>query len=170
MTRVAVFSDSHGNIELLSKALATAKKHSIDKVYHLGDNYEDAQTLQKEKLEVLRVPGIFHPLYKTKQVPRKLRDHVEELDILLLHDENDLSDKEVAASDVILVGHTHRLEIRLDAHRAVVNPGQLKAPLNKGRPAAWAILEIEGRTCQIKILTPDDTVVAEATYNKPDVK
>ncbi len=168
MTSIAVFSDTHGNLELLRQAASAAKRYPVAKAYHLGDRYEDAEELETAGFRVLRVPGIFHPSYERREAPRKLKDHVGELEILMLHDEKDLTDEEVESAHIVLVGHTHRFEIRLDGEKALVNPGQLKEPLDKGRPPTFGLLEIEVNKCNIKILSPAGNLLAEATYTKPD--
>jgi len=168
MTRIAVFSDSHGNLEFLRQAACAAKQYAVAKAYHLGDRYEDADELEKAGFRVLRVPGIFHPSYEKGEAPRKLNDQVEGLKILILHDEKDLTDEESDSAHIILVGHTHRFEIRMDGGKALVNPGQLKEPLDKGRPPTFGLLEIEDGKCSIKILSPAGNLLAEATYTKPD--
>ena len=68
------------------------------------------------------------------------------ISLLLVHSlEKDANDDDISRSDIILHGHTHRQELRLDDGKLFFNPGHLKGPLDKNMSPTFGVLAIEDR-------------------------
>jgi predicted phosphodiesterase len=65
---------------------------------------------------------------------------------LLVHSiDKDLTDDDLSKSDIILHGHTHKDELRLEDGKFFMNPGHLKGPMEKNTPASFGIISIADR-------------------------
>jgi uncharacterized protein len=155
--KIGIISDTHGNIENQEKAVDwLTKKQKINVLYHLGDDYDDAAHLGGYFLEIVQVPGIYDDRYKSKSLPAKAIETVLGLNILLVHVlEKDATKDDIMRSDIILHGHTHKDEIRLDNGRLYVNPGHLKGPLDKNMPPSFGLITIEDRAVSVAVFGLD---------------
>ena len=151
--RLGVFSDTHGNVDYLEKALDFFENFEIGGVCHLGDDYEDAGPVEKRHLELFRVPGIYSHLYVENLAPKKLQVKFAGRNLTLVHSREDLSEADHSRSDVILYGHTHKFEIRRVEKSLILNPGHLKAVSYKGREASFALLEIDERRIRATVFS-----------------
>jgi predicted phosphodiesterase len=142
--KIGVVSDTHRNTGLLvDVADWLIANHGIESLYHLGDDYADAQALDDKGIEIVQVPGIYHPGYHNGTIPRKVWKTPLELRILLVHArERDMNDEDAVSADVVLYGHTHACELRLDEGRLYMNPGHLKGEMDKHMPASFGVLEV----------------------------
>ena len=158
---IGVLSDSHGNLELMHNALVLLDSRGITRVYHLGDDYADAEGLVAEGRTVGRVPGIYAPEYKDPAVPNKLIETVDGIRIMFVHAEQDVTGADLAGADIVCVGHTHVRELRDDVHHLVVNPGHIKGPTSKGQAPSCAVIETGAGRATIHILGLDGRVLDE---------
>jgi len=143
---VVVFSDSHGRLEFVLKALKEAGR--VDLVLHAGDLYRDAIGLAAETgLPVKAVLG---------NCDRLVEGPVEELidlagrRILLVHGHIGWNGhwqskiveraREIGAEAVVF-GHTHIAEIVKEDGVLLFNPGSIAKPRDQARPS-YGILEI----------------------------
>lgn len=142
--KIGVVSDSHRNKELLQNAVEwLVSRQKIAALYHLGDDYDDVKELGDLFLEILQVPGIYDPRYKNKQLPAKINETIFGISILLVNSlEKDVNDDDLMKSDVIMHGHTHKYELRLEDGKLFMNPGHLKGPLDKNMPPTFGMLSI----------------------------
>ncbi|MCD6452230.1 MAG: metallophosphoesterase family protein [Acidobacteria bacterium] len=137
--KLGVISDTHGNEELLTLASSyLIDIVSVKKIYHLGDNYYDADPLLKRGIVLLRVPGIFEEGYIRGTLPKIVKDEVLGKKIVLVHRLEDLKE----GGDVILYGHTHNFALYEKEGRIFINPGHLKEKSHKGREATFALVEL----------------------------
>ena len=152
--RLAVVSDTHGNLGGLRKAVGDiiAGKH-VDLFIHLGDDYRDAEVLDEFGASYLRVPGVFSDYYVDRSVPNRVIQDLEGWRFLLTHTrrshvndlKKDLKPEELITGkkvDVVLYGHSHIPEISAQDGILFVNPGHLKGNDKKGHGASYAILDI----------------------------
>lgn len=155
--KIGVVSDTHRNREYLGKAVDwLLKRHKIASLFHLGDDYEDVMDLTETYLEVIQVPGIYDERYKDGSLPAKVIETVQGLCILLMHSlEKDLSHDDTLRSNIILYGHTHRAELRLEDGLLYMNPGHLKGPLDKNVPPSFGLLDIRDRGVNATIFSLD---------------
>ncbi|KMQ51934.1 phosphoesterase [Chitinispirillum alkaliphilum] len=155
--RIGIVSDTHRNLSYLNKAVDfLISKHKIASLYHLGDDYDDVSELGDRYLDVVQVPGIYDERYRNGSLPSKQTETVMGLQILLVHSiDKDLTREDVAKSDIILHGHTHKAEIRLDDGKLYVNPGHLKGPFDKNMEPGFGMLSILDREVCVSIFDLD---------------
>jgi putative phosphoesterase len=173
---IGVLSDSHGNLELMHNALVLLDRCGVTRVYHLGDDYSDTERLVAEGRTVGRVPGIYGPEYKDPAVPNKLVETVDDIRIMFVHAEQDVTGADLSGSDIVCVGHTHIPELRDDVHHLMVNPGHLKGPTSKNQAPSCAVIETGAGRATVRIMGLDGTVIDEvskdfrsrAVRNEPD--
>lgn len=151
--KIGIISDTHGNIENQEKVVEwLTKKQKINVLYHLGDDYDDVASLGDHFLEIVQIPGIYDERYKNKSLPAKLFETVLGLNILLVHVlEKDATKDDIMRSDIVLHGHTHKEEIRLENGRLYVNPGHIKGPLDKNMPPTFGIITVVDRNISVAI-------------------
>lgn len=159
--KIGVISDTHRNIDLMDSAVNwLINKHHIAAVYHLGDDYDDAAALQEYYIETVQVPGIYDPRYKNGELKAVEFQNIVGLTIMLVHAlDKDASDSDIQKSDIILHGHTHHEELRLDDGKLFMNPGHLKGPLDKNMPPTFGLLSILDREVQATIFNIDFKIV-----------
>jgi len=145
--KIGVVSDTHRNKEYLTNAVDwLVNRQKIAALYHLGDDYDDVADLGDLFLEIVQVPGIYDERYKNGTLPAKIVETILGLNILLIHSvEKDLSDEDISRSDIVLFGHNHREELRLEDGRLFMNPGHLKGALEKNMPPTFGMLTILDR-------------------------
>lgn len=151
--KIGVVSDTHGNIANLEKAVEwMERKQKISVLYHLGDDYDDVAVLGEHALEIVQIPGIYDQRYKDGSLPAKSFEMVQGITILLVHSrDKDMTKEDAARSDIVLCGHTHKEELKLDDGRLLMNPGHLKGPLDKNMPPTFGILSIVDRNVSAAI-------------------
>jgi len=158
---IGVLSDSHGNLELMHNALVLLDGCGITRVYHLGDDYSDAEGLVAEGRTVGQVPGIYGPEYTDPAVPNKLVETVDGIRIMFVHAEQDVTGADLAVSDIVCAGHTHIAELRDDVHHLVVNPGHLKGSTSKSQAPSCAVIETGAGRATVRIMGLDGRVLDE---------
>lgn len=142
--KIGIVSDTHRNKAYLNDVVEwLVNRQKIATLYHLGDDYDDVVDLAEYYLELVQVPGIYDQRYLNGTLPAKIFESVLGLTILLVHSlEKDVFDEDVLRSDIILYGHTHKEELRLDDGRLYMNPGHLKGPKDKNKPPTFGMLTI----------------------------
>jgi putative phosphoesterase len=163
-TKIAVVSDTHGNLESLRAAVREITSgEKIDLFIHLGDNYEDAEVFDEFEYDYLRVPGVFHDLYADARVPNRLLEEFEGWKFMLSHTHEshphdipgDPRPELLMASgkvDVLLFGHLHVPSIEVQDGVLLVNPGHLKDGDKRGFPASYAILDVSADRIEARII------------------
>ncbi len=162
--KLAVFSDSHGNLDYLETAGSYAlHKGAADVLVHLGDNYDDAKVLNQFGKRLIRVPGVFSEQYQDPSVANRILETFGPWSVLVSHTHekhpNDLpTDLDPAemlrnrAVNVILHGHTH--EPRIEESRGVwfINPGHLKRRDKRNHPASFALIDLRDLDATVQIV------------------
>lgn len=155
MVRVGVVSDSHGHTENLKRALRALTGYGITMLCHLGDDEDDIiGTEIPQGVEVHWVPGVFSPRYHDNGVPNRLIIEVKGWKVLLTHSltrhERDLPDEpdplalaRHKGAKVVLYGHTHIPEVRIEEGFLFLNPGHLKDEDKKGYPPTFGLLDLD---------------------------
>ena len=148
--RIAVFSDSHDNLDALKTAIAALPKHRPDRLIHLGDIISPfaARLLLTGGIPVQAVFGNndgetagLRSLLDITHPPRSLT--LEGRRLLLLH-EPAFSAKDRAEHDFILHGHTHKIRDEARGGCRILNPGELCGWLTD--TSSFLILDLpEGR-------------------------
>jgi putative phosphoesterase len=161
--KIGIVGDTHRNKEYLGTAVDwLIKRQKIATLFHLGDDYDDVMELIDSYIEVVQVPGIYDPRYIDKSLPAKMVETVQGLSILLVHAlDKDATPDDIMRSDIILHGHTHRAELRLEDGMLYINPGHLKGPIDKNARPSFAFLDIQDKNVVVKIIGLDFKVIQE---------
>jgi putative phosphoesterase len=142
--KIGILSDTHRNTSLHEKALEfLVGNKKIDRVYHLGDDYRDAEMEINRRMDLLRVPGIYCPEYKDRSADRVVFDTILGVNVVMAHDRQDITDENVLCNDIILYGHYHKHEIRVENGKLYLNPGHLKGPKDKNQSPSFGFLDID---------------------------
>ena len=139
---LGVLSDTHGNSRLMHEAAdAMTNRFHAETLFHLGDDYRDAQELLMAGYNVRCTPGLWCPEYQDSRIPKRLIEVFNGVSVACAHADKDLRHTERAAA-IILTGHTHVARIELLGRSLYVNPGHLKSLMSRNEPASYAIVEI----------------------------
>ena len=155
--RIGVVADTHRNREYLERVVDWLVSYqNIVTLYHLGDDYEDVVGLANSEIDIVQVPGIYHPRYQDSTLNAKQRETIFGLRILLVHSlDKDVTHEDRAVSDIILYGHTHRYEIKLADGLLLMNPGHLKSEIDKQFKPTFGLLDIQDQSVSAKIVGLD---------------
>lgn len=138
---IGVMSDTHGNRRLMHQVADYMQStHGVELIFHVGDDYEDGLELAHAGHRVKLVPGLSCDAYHDKRVPNRIIEPCDGLRIAAAHADQDLRAVERAAA-IVLTGHTHEARIAKIARTIYLNPGHLKAPVDRGQRASYAIIE-----------------------------
>lgn len=157
--KVGLMSDSHGNIEWVEEVIKWFKKMNVDKIIHLGDEWEDVIKWP----DITRVPGAPSEQFKNPDIPNQLILEFSGWNVLITH--NKESDKDDAKTEeklkealksgevkVVLYGHTHVPEIEQKKGIIYINPGHLKPEDKRGSAPSFALLNFEPGMLGIQII------------------
>lgn len=163
---IGVMSDTHGNLALMHR-VANLMVHALDVeiIFHLGDDFSDAQDLARSGYDVRMVPGLWCPEYTDGRIPNRLIETVDGVSIAAVHAEKDLRAIERAA-DVVLAGHTHEAALVRLGRSLYLNPGHLSKKSRRGGKASFATLAIEPDTLRTTIHETDGSVRTAKTVKK----
>lgn len=158
---LGLMSDSHGDGAAIQAVAAIFRKEQVDKILHLGDDYEDLIFFQDEPLEVVAVPGLYCPAYRDPTIPNRRLEEIAGLRLLLTHsprrspyDQPGDGDPEELARqvDLVLYGHTHIPKIHRHHGAWWINPGHLKAVDNRGWPQSFGLLRLTPPRVEVSIV------------------
>ena len=128
---VGILSDTHDNLPMIRRALAYFEGAGADCLIHAGD-FVAPFALK----EILKYNGVVYAVFGNNdgeraglrkllpdldRKPRRVR--LCDRDIVIAHDEENLSDADREGANVIVVGHTHQPEVRA-GQPLVINPGE----------------------------------------------
>ncbi len=155
--RVGIVSDTHRNREYLNRVADwLVLRQNVNLLYHLGDDYEDVVDLVHKDTEIVQVPGTYHPKYLDGTLKPKQIENILGLRIMLVHSyEKDVTYADRRVVDVILYGHTHKAEIKLDDGLLLMNPGHLKSHIDKQLKPSFGILDVQDKSVSAKIFGMD---------------
>lgn len=136
--KTLIVSDTHGNLNLYREVL---RLNQVDNLIHLGDYYEDSLKVEfKEYCQTLyRVPGIYHPDYRSRSLSPTETLEIAGIPIILVHDIMDIDFTKVQNS-LILYGHTHVHDVRKMGTNILINPGHLKQAVDRNQLASYLLL------------------------------
>ena len=167
--RLGIISDSHGNRKLLFQAVdLLTEQHQAELLLHLGDDYEDAVEVKHAGYDVLMVPGLWCAAYRSIKVPNTLLQDFAGVRIGCAHTPEEVIGLRNKA-EILLHGHTHTPEIKLDKHGIVMNPGHLKAARDRGSPASCGLIDIKSKAVNLHIFTLDGKVIEQCTVKRDEL-
>lgn len=163
--RLGVMSDTHGNRPLMFQAAGIMKQLGATLVFHLGDDYLDAQELAMSGVDVRMVPGLWCDAYRNSRVPKRIVEVVNSVTIAAAHAAKDLRHTELSA-DIVMTGHTHEPAIERVGHAIYLNPGHLKGPESRGHRPSFATLTIAGHSIRAAIHELTGAVRLDKTFDR----
>ena len=151
--KIGVVGDTHRNKVYLERVIDwLIPEQHISSLYHLGDDYEDVVDLADRGVEIVQVPGIYHKNYLNGTLKPKQIETILGLRVLLVHSlDKDVTTEDRTVSDIILYGHTHRSEIKLEDGLLLMNPGHLKSEIDKQFKPSFGLLDIQDQTVSAKL-------------------
>jgi len=159
--RIAVLSDTHGNRKFMFQAAeALAGAHGAGVLFHLGDDYPDAEDLRMAGYEVRAVPGLWCQEYARHSILRRLVEHFDGVSVACAHALEEFSGRE-RRSDIVLHGHTHKPDIQTRGHSVLFNPGHLKSSRSRGHPASYGLIDIETERLSFFVYRLDGLLLLE---------
>ncbi|OGC42284.1 hypothetical protein A2Y85_03010 [candidate division WOR-3 bacterium RBG_13_43_14] len=174
--KIGVLSDSHHELENVNDAVIFLKKNGAKLIIHLGDDYNDLDNICDE--HAIRVPGLYCDAYLKSYVPNRRIEEIEGWTVLLTHTpestlddlpddphpEDLIKNQEI---DIMLYGHTHTPEIKMENDIVYINPGHLKKEDKKGHPATFALIDMSEHKLFITIYKlSDKSVLKEQNFGK----
>lgn len=155
--KIGVAGDTHRNKEHLERVMDwLISEQYISSLYHLGDDYEDVVDLADRGVEIVQVPGIYHPGYRDGTLKPKQIENIRGIRILLVHSlDKDVTNEDRTISDIILYGHTHKSEIKVVDGLLLMNPGHLKSEQDKQFKPSFGLLDIQDQTVSAKLFNMD---------------
>ncbi|ADR18274.1 phosphodiesterase, MJ0936 family [Calditerrivibrio nitroreducens DSM 19672] len=152
---VAIISDTHDNLEKLTKAIDMINSQNVDYCFHLGDI---CSPFAAKLLNTLKMPyaGVFgnndgewigikritnNRFFKP---PHYMK--VSEYSFVLLH-EGDIAEYIDKSIDFVFFGHTHEPYVKTKDNQLIVNPGTLSGYVS-GK-ATFALIDTETKQCKI---------------------
>lgn len=145
--KIAVFSDTHGQIH---GAITAIKTHKPDLILHLGDHYRDAAAIHEEFPEI---PMECVPGNCDYEPDKNLVQMIEPMGvkIMMTHGHTYRVKTETMpllnaafyqGANIVLFGHTHQAMYNVSHGLHIVNPGSA----GKGKFRTWALIELEEGT------------------------
>lgn len=163
---IGVMSDTHGNRALMHQvANAMEEGWGVELIFHLGDDYADAQELKLFGHAVYMVPGLQCPEYHGSKVNKRLVKTFHGVSIACTHAEKDLRHTERAAS-IILTGHTHVAAIEHIGFSLYMNPGHLKSSWDRGEYPSFGTITLEDSQVTARIHELDGVIRFEHTLER----
>jgi len=132
---IGIMSDTHDNLPAIRQAVDFFNEKGVELVLHAGDYVAPFVGRELERLNA-RFMGVFGNNDGERAGLRKalgIEGEVIELEangvkIAVTHGTNDVIVRALARSnlyDIVVVGHTHRYEIREEGRTILVNPGEV---------------------------------------------
>lgn len=146
--RFLLFSDSHGDIRHMVKAVK--KNKDIDLIIHLGDMVSDALKL-KELYPDIRFEQVSGNNDWTRSYPTEKMLVLEGKNIFITHGHlynvkldyrRIVSRGKAANADAVFFGHTHMAEEFFSDGMLLLNPGSIARPLHGSNPT-YCLVEIK---------------------------
>ena len=160
MTRILVFSDSHGETNLMIKT--SRNLPSVDGIIHLGDLNRDITELEDTFFEI-PIYGVQGNNDHTGLYPNEKMLTIDGKKIFITHGHYYISGldpeplKKVPAAEeaeLILYGHTHIADTEKYDGKILANPGSISRP-RTGNPS-YGVIESENGTLRYcNILIPE---------------
>lgn len=156
--RIAIISDSHGNVANFKKAVNWIIKENINYIFHAGDIGSPEQleeSLIGYKGEFLGVFGNIDANHEPEDYSRKVFRELAEINLsgkrfAIIHRPDRIEElAKTGKYDVIFHGHTHKpWEGRVNGCR-ILNPGELAGNLFK---PCFAVYNTDKDEAELKIL------------------
>ncbi|ANF22801.1 metallophosphoesterase [Thermococcus piezophilus] len=132
---IGIMSDTHDNLPAIRKAVEFFNKQNVELVIHAGDYVAPFVARELRRLKA-PLKGVFgnndgekKGLYEVLGIADEILEmEADGMKISVTHGTDERIVRALARSrlyDVVVVGHTHRYEIREDGRTILVNPGEV---------------------------------------------
>ncbi len=165
MKKIMIISDTHKNQVLLRKAFSL--EDGITHIFHLGDDYNDLDTNLDiiENKEIFKVPGIYHPGYRNGTIKPTKVVSIDNWDFTLIHDLSELKSNKLK-SNIVIHGHTHKADFTKIKDIHCINPGHLKAEIDRNRLASYLVVDVDEDKLDLTFKNLDGNVFLKKTINR----
>ncbi len=116
-----------------------------------GDPQDELRRLEGR---IVRVASRACPEYQRDRAPRKVFEMVSGHICCLVHDKSELTRDDIANATVLFHGNSGHPALVAIGPRVFVTPGHLRALDPDGRPATFAMLEVDGQTLEMVVYSP----------------
>jgi putative phosphoesterase len=157
--KIGIISDTHDHMQRIGKAMEILEEKGVETLIHAGDIVAPfaAKLIRKWPRELYVIygnndgerKGLAKVLPQIQDGPVKFE--LDGINILLAHDEADISQSSTDGIDVVIIGHTHNAGVEKKEKILWINPGEVCGWLT-GRPTC-AILDTD--TMQAEVLELD---------------
>jgi putative phosphoesterase len=157
--KIGIISDTHDNLPQIKKAVTFFNREKVDLVLHAGDFVSPFTALEFKNLNC-PFTGVFgnndgDKLYlreKFKDIgklfPAPYIVKIDNKDIIMLHKEKLTDSLEKSQKyDIVIYGHTHRVDLRKIGKTLIINPGECGGWLT-GK-STIALLDLENLEAKI---------------------
>ncbi len=104
---------------------------------------------------VVKIASRACPEYESGAAPRKLLDLVAGHICCLVHDKAELTRDDITNATVLFHGNSGHPGLVRIGSRCFVTPGHLRDPAPEGKPATFAVLEVEERELELVVFSAD---------------
>lgn len=169
---VGVISDSHDNLEALKRTLRELLSHRIQLLFHLGDFISPFTIRLLRDLvgdvpvvgikgnndgDVYQLLRLFTQYNWTFRVEPSIIE-VSERRVLLVHGYGSVEDTVKLVNawassldvDVVLYGHTHKVDVRKTSGKLILNPGEVCGYIT-GK-SSYALLDLKSLEAEVYII------------------
>jgi len=138
MSKVLIVSDTHGNQRLLRTVLNN--NQDCKYLIHLGDEPEDLERYQKliEDMQVFYVFGMYHQRLTDENIRKCFQ--IEDVNFVISHCKDYLEIEQKQC--IYCFGHTHRAFFENKDGIVLLNPGHLKANVDRNETAGYVVIDI----------------------------
>jgi putative phosphoesterase len=165
---IGVISDTHGNLKLMHH-VAGMLAPTTEMIYHLGDNYVDAEELGMSGHTVRAVPGLWCEEFHNHRVPNCIIESIDGISISCAHAPQVFSGPAYDAA-IIMMGHTHVAMIDKQGKSIMLNPGHLKAPMDRGQRPSYATIDLQDKKVDIAIHETSGEVRFKKSFKRSALK
>lgn len=113
---------------------------------------EETERLRKK---VIRVASRACPEYDAGTAPRKLMELVEGHVACLVHDKSELTRDDITNAPLLFHGNSAQAAVVQIGPRVFITPGHLRSPSPDGRPATFAVVELDPRALTLVVYGTD---------------
>ena len=169
--KIGIMSDSHKKVGRSKKVINLLKKHGAQQIIHAGDivKVEVLDLLEESEVPYIAVYGNndahlyrFNNTYNLVEEPYHFS--CEALSVSLMHHPTYINyDK-----DIVIYGHTHNYDARLEKDTLVLNPGESCA---RDKPVSECmLLDIKSKSYEVsyfhRAIKTDDWIEKKQTFKR----
>ncbi|ASJ09891.1 phosphodiesterase [Thermococcus sp. P6] len=158
---IGIMSDTHDNLPAIRKAVNLFNGSNVELVLHAGDFVAPFVAKELRKLEA-PLKGVFgnndgerKGLYEALGIYDEILEvEADGMKIVVTHGTDERIVRALTRSnlyDVVVVGHTHRYEIREEGRTVLVNPGEVCGYVTGVRSVAF----LDTRKREVRIVNLD---------------